>query len=555
MTEAGPLVVLVGDGHLPDDLERAVASRATAERGVLGPTLDAGHAAPALRELAVAGDAGAVALVDARAVTVPTVYGDVVADPRGDSAVLRTGDGRVVALRIAAGERELLGAPELAGCRSPSSLLSAAATLLAVRGPVRELGPGDFPLRIVDDVDPAPALAAVDAVDEAALRLRRASRSDDGFLSTFLVRPLSRRLTRRAVRHGLSPASITAVSLALGLASAAAYGGGGRGWLLLGSLLLLTSLVVDCVDGEVARYTRTFSPLGGWLDVASDRIKEYAVYAGLVTGVARATGERLWGLALGSLALLVVRHFVDFGFAASGVGSGPASGGVAALSASTSRVPAVMWAKRAVIMPVGERTLLLVVLVPLVGVRWTLWLLLASGVVAAAYTTAGRVGRALASRSSATRRLAASERLVGQCDAAPLPAGVLPVGGRFGWLAPALCRLGEQALVVAVVLAAAGQELLPGAYAVLFVAAFRGYDVTYRQRLAGATVTRDPLRSAGWPLRVLAVAVVGLLVRADVLGAGPGVAVLALLAAAWFAVALRCSARWWADRSRGVVPA
>ena len=207
----------------------------------------------------------------------------------------------------------------------------------------------------------------MDAVDEAALRLRRASRSDDGFLSTFLVRPLSRRLTRRAVRRGLSPASITAVSLALGLASAAAYAGGGRGWLLLGSLLLLTSLVVDCVDGEVARYTRTFSPLGGWLDVASDRIKEYAVYAGLVTGVARVTGERLWALALGSLALLVVRHFVDFGFAASGVGSGPATGGVAALSASTSQVPAVMWAKRAVIMPVGERTLLLVVLVPLVG--------------------------------------------------------------------------------------------------------------------------------------------------------------------------------------------
>ncbi len=52
MTEAGPLVVLVGDGHLPDDLERAVASRATAERGVLGPTLDAGLAGLAGRRCA-----------------------------------------------------------------------------------------------------------------------------------------------------------------------------------------------------------------------------------------------------------------------------------------------------------------------------------------------------------------------------------------------------------------------------------------------------------------------------------------------------------------------
>jgi phosphatidylglycerophosphate synthase len=555
VTSAGPLVVLLGDGPLPDDLERAVASRATAEAGELGPTLDAGRAVPALRQLASAAEARSVAVVDARALTVPTVYGDVVADPRDDNAVLRTGDGRVVALRIRAAERDVLGAPELAGCRTTSSLLSAAATLLAVRGPVRELGPGDFPLTVVEDDDPAPALAAVDAVDEAALRLRRASRSDDGFLSTFLVRPLSRRLTRRAVGRGFSPATVTAVSLTLGLASAASYGGGGRGWLLLGSLLLLTSLVVDCVDGEVARYTRTFSPLGGWLDVASDRIKEYAVYAGLVTGVARVTGERLWGLALASLALLVVRHFVDFGFAASGVGSGPRAGGVAALSASTSRVPAVMWAKRAVIMPVGERTLLLVVLVPLVGVRWTLWLLLASGVVAAAYTTAGRVGRALAPRSSTSPRLEATERLVGQCDAAPLPAGLLPVAGRFGWLTPSACRLVEQALVVGVAAAVAGQELLPGVYAVLFVAAFRGYDVTYRQRLAGATVTRDPLRSAGWPVRVLVVAVVALLVAAGVLGAGPAAAVLALLAALWFAAALRCSARWWADRPPGAARA
>ena len=109
--------------------------------------------------------------------------------------------------------------------------------------------------------------------------------------------------------------------------------------------------------------------------------------------------------------------------------------------------------------------------------------------------------------------------------------------------------------MVAVVLAAAGQALLPGAYAVLFVAAFRGYDVTYRQRLAGATVTRDPLRSAGWPVRVLVVAVVGLLVRADVLGAGAGCRGPGAAGGVWFAAALRCSARWWADRSRGVVPA
>ena len=309
-------------GALPDGLEQAVAARSTAERGRLLGTLEPGGA----RSLAaVVESAGAdpVVLVDARALSVATVYGDVAADPRADTAVLRTTAGQVVALRVRAEDVAVLGEPGLAGSGGPG-----AAARARVRRP-RCAGPGArdharrLPARAGGRRRPGGGLAAVDAVDEDALRLRRASRSDDGFLSTFLVRPLSRRLTRHAVRRGLTPASITGVSLTLGLASAAAYTGGGRGWLLLGSVLLLCSLVVDCVDGEVARYTRTFSPLGGWLDVASDRIKEYAVYAGLVAGVARATGESLWGLALASLALLVVRHFVDFGFAASGVGAGP----------------------------------------------------------------------------------------------------------------------------------------------------------------------------------------------------------------------------------------
>ena len=551
MTSSGPLVVLLGDGRAAGRPRAGWSPpAATAERGRLLGTLEPGGA----RSLAaVVESAGAdpVVLVDARALSVATVYGDVAADPRPDTAVLRTTAGQVVALRVRAEDVAALGEPGLAGWAAPAQLLERTSAALAARGPVREVTPGDFPLVLVGDDGLAAALAAVDAVDEDALRLRRASRSDDGFLSTFLVRPLSRRLTRHAVRRGLTPASITGVSLTLGLASAAAYTGGGRGWLLLGSLLLLCSLVVDCVDGEVARYTRTFSPLGGWLDVASDRIKEYAVYAGLVAGVARATGESLWGLALASLALLVVRHFVDFGFAASGVGAGPATGGVAALSESTSRVPAVMWAKRAVIMPVGERTLLLVALVPLVGVRWTLWLLLASGLVAAAYTTAGRLGRALASRDGLPPRLSAADRLVGQCDAAPLPAGVLPVSGRFGWLTPAGCRLAEQGLVLGLVTAAAGRQLLPGAYAVLAVAAFRAYDVTYRQRLAGATVTRDRLRPLGWPVRVVLLALVVAPVLVGAVGPGAADLLLVLLAAVWFAAALRVSARWWRGPAAG----
>ena len=49
-----------------------------------------------------------------------------------------------------------------------------------------------------------------------------------------------------------------------------------------------------------------------WLDSVFDRVKEYAVYAGLALGAGGA-----WALAGAALALQAVRHYLDFSFAAS----------------------------------------------------------------------------------------------------------------------------------------------------------------------------------------------------------------------------------------------
>jgi phosphatidylglycerophosphate synthase len=342
-------------------------------------------------------------------------------------------------------------------------------------------------------------------VDEAALRLRRSSRADDGFLSTFLVRPLSRRLTRRAVDHGVRPDIVTLCSGLLGLLAAAAYGlaanGSARAWLVTGSVLLLASLVVDCVDGEVARYTRTFSPLGGWLDVGSDRLKEYAVYAGLAAG-ARPSA---WPLAAAAFAVLLVRHFVDFGYAATVSPVAGTANPVASWSERTSRTPALMWAKRAVIMPVGERTILLAVLAPVVGARWTLGLLLAGGCVSALYTLAGRLGR--------TRRL--------------------------GWLAPAAARAVEAGGLAALV----GWHrpgALPVAYLLLAAVALHQYDLVYRRRLTGTAGPGSALDRLVWPVRVVVVAVLALL-----LPEGALTAVLAVLGAILLVAGGVDSVRWW----------
>jgi hypothetical protein len=154
------------------------------------------------------------------------------------------------------------------------------------------------------------------------------------------------------------------------------------------------------------------------------------------------------------------------------------------------------------------------VLAPAVGVRWTFVVLLAVGAVAACWTTAGRLGRALASRVQLSD--AARAQLAVQVDGRPLPLNGWRVGGPLGWLIPAGSRALEQfgALLLVDWLAPAA---FPGLFAWLAVVAIAEYDLTYRGRLTGATTATGPLTVLGWPLRLASVLVVAALVP-DVAG-------------------------------------
>ena len=63
----------------------------------------------------------------------------------------------------------------------------------------------------------------------------------------------------------------------IGFLAAAAFATGERWGLVAGAILLQAAFTTDCVDGQLARYTRTFSKLGAWLDSIFDRTKEYVV--------------------------------------------------------------------------------------------------------------------------------------------------------------------------------------------------------------------------------------------------------------------------------------
>jgi CDP-alcohol phosphatidyltransferase-like enzyme len=78
-------------------------------------------------------------------------------------------------------------------------------------------------------------------------------------------------------------------------------------------VLLYLSFVLDCVDGQLARYTRRYSKFGAYIDSVFDRTKEYVAFAGLAIG---ASTSEVWILAGAMLTLQTLRHSFDFSYGA-----------------------------------------------------------------------------------------------------------------------------------------------------------------------------------------------------------------------------------------------
>lgn len=251
------------------------------------------------------------------------------------------------------------------------------------------------------------AEAAVGAVDEDRAELRLSVKERDDFFTTFFVSAWSPYVTKAAARIGLSPTGVTMISVAFAVAAAVLFGVGGRAALVAGGVLLYLGFVLDCVDGQVARYTRHFSAWGGWLDTMADRAKEYIVYAGLGYGATHAGFRYGWALAIAAMTLQTVRHMTDawYGVLHDEAARRPRAaaeraGGIGGkLNAASTKVQAdtgsvSYWLKRTVVFPIGERWALIALATAIFGPLVALCAVLVWGTLAFAYTGALRTLRA-----------------------------------------------------------------------------------------------------------------------------------------------------------------
>jgi len=259
-------------------------------------------------------------------------------------------------------------------------------------------------------------------VDEERVRLDRAVKSGDGFVATYFVSSWSRHLIKPAVALKLTPNAVTGISIGLAVLSAVWFSAGTLGGRLAGAVLVYLSFVLDCLDGQLARYTRAFTPLGAWADGMADRLKEYVVYVGLAFGYVAAqplgNPDGIWFLAVGAMILQTVRHSIHFSYAGAASDARRAGDqwakpvrsllepadagrcrvprqGVLGLAQRMERARVVHWLRKMIVLPIGERMALIAVTAALFNARVTFLALLGWGSVAALYQLTGRIVRSV----------------------------------------------------------------------------------------------------------------------------------------------------------------
>ena len=317
----------------------------------------------------------------------------------------------------------------------------------------------------------------IESLNDARLRLKLANRANDGFFSVFFLRKISKLFTWAAVRLKMTPNQVTLISFAVGLYSAYQFSIGTFWSIFAGAVLLQLSIIIDCVDGELARYTRQFSELGAWLDAITDRIKEYLVFFGLAYGAAKDVRD-LWIPAIAMMLLQTFRHISDYNFARiNKIRSSQLEqldfeikndGFIATEYEKKTRLE--YWSKKAVQFPIGERWLVISASSVIGGAAFTFTIMPILAIISIILVFRGRVRKTL----TWPKKRVNKQLIDDQLDTFRKKESE----NRFDWLTPSILRLIEGAyFVVLAITTNIDRSLI---FLLLFAILFNHYDNMYR---------------------------------------------------------------------------
>ena len=176
---------------------------------------------------------------------------------------------------------------------------------LAADGRMRAFDVGDG---FWQDVDTPEMLAQGEKI-----LMKRLVKPTDGWVSRYINRPVSTRISRWLVRTPVTPNTVTLATFLTGLAGAWFVLDGAYWTVLLGALLFQVSSILDGCDGEVAVLTFRESKYGSWLDTITDNLTYLAFFSAVVWAYAGGSGETvIRSLGLGSVAVVAASILVMY---------------------------------------------------------------------------------------------------------------------------------------------------------------------------------------------------------------------------------------------------
>jgi phosphatidylglycerophosphate synthase len=188
---------------------------------------------------------------------------------------------------------------------------------------------------------------------------------DDSPLAYFFFARMANIFLPGAINRGCSANQITFFSLILSGFAALSFIPGSRWLVLIGSLLIMVSFILDCLDGQLARYTGQSTSFGYWLDLFGDRVRELGLWVCLCVGYARLTGNLIvWQWGMIAAVALSLRIAEDL-YRHKALLSQNENFGESMTSRKSVKVSIRIWIQRFFYFSIAERTLFLALAAPL----------------------------------------------------------------------------------------------------------------------------------------------------------------------------------------------
>jgi len=110
--------------------------------------------------------------------------------------------------------------------------------------------------------------------------IKKKQKKPSGIFTSFLFRPAGHIIVYFSYKLSLSPNVVSFLSIVFcfaGVVILYIYPEN-YNFILLAAALWWIGAIFDAADGDLARFTDNFSPIGGWLDSFLDRVKEFMIF-------------------------------------------------------------------------------------------------------------------------------------------------------------------------------------------------------------------------------------------------------------------------------------